>query len=115
LNYIPARLSLPLIACVAAFVPQCSAAKAWRMGLSQHALLPSPNSGWSEAAMAGAIQRRLVGPIWMNGALVTDIWIGDMSDSPASSHEDTVRALMVAIVAGLLSALVAGAALMLAY
>jgi adenosylcobinamide-phosphate synthase len=108
MNYIPARLSLLLIASAALFVPGCSARKAWRIGVSQHGLLPSPNSGWSEAATAGAIQRRLVGPIWMGGALVTDIWLGDSSDPPASSHDDVVRATFVSLTAaGMATALAA--------
>jgi adenosylcobinamide-phosphate synthase len=111
MNFIPARLSLPLIAAVALFVPGCSATKAWRVGLAQHGRLPSPNSGWSEAATAGAIQRRLVGPIWMGGSLVTDVWLGLPSDPPASSHEDIVRAVIVSAVSGCLIALLAAAAL----
>lgn len=106
MNYIPARLSLPLIALVAVFVPGCSAAKAWRMALRQHGVLPSPNSGWSEAATAGAIQRRLVGPIRMRGVLVTDIWLGATSDPPAATHEDMVRATILILATGLLTAFV---------
>jgi adenosylcobinamide-phosphate synthase len=114
MNYIPARLSLPLIAVVALFMPGCSAVKAWGVGISQHALLPSPNSGWSEAATAGAIERRLVGPIWMRGQLVTDIWIGVPSDPPASSHEDVTRAIMLIAATGLLTiGIVAGSLLLL--
>jgi adenosylcobinamide-phosphate synthase len=111
MNYIPARLSLPLIAGASAFVPGCSPVKSWRIGLSQNALLPSPNSGWSEAATAGAIQRRLVGPIWMKGALVTGIWIGVSSDPPASAHEDVTRALRLSAVSGVAFALLTCAAL----
>ena len=29
-----------------------------------------------ERIAAGALRRRLVGPIWLRGALVTDVWIG---------------------------------------
>src|SRR5262249_43439768 len=73
MNYVPARLTYVLVAIAAAIVPACSIRKALRVGWTQHALLPSPNSGWSEAAVAGAIQRRLVGPIWRDGVLVTDL------------------------------------------
>ena len=53
------------------------------VGWRQHAIVPGPNSGWSEAATAGALERRLIGPIWAGGQLVTDIWLGDADDPPA--------------------------------
>lgn len=104
LNFVPARATWLLIAAVAACVPGASARKALACGFRQHAVLPGPNSGWSEAATAGAIQRRLVGPIWMKGEQVTDVWIGDALDPPASEHADVARALRVVVVTGLLAA-----------
>jgi adenosylcobinamide-phosphate synthase len=101
LNFIPARLTWLLIAAVAACVPGASVRKAFTCGLRQHGILPGPNSGWSEAATAGAIQRRLVGPIWMKGAQVTTVWIGDPLDPPASEHADVRRALLVVVTTGL--------------
>lgn len=67
------------------------------MGLRQHGLLLGPNSGWSEAATAGALQRQIVGPIWLNGVLVTDLWICDASDSPLETADDVRRATTLAI------------------
>jgi adenosylcobinamide-phosphate synthase len=113
MNYPTARLTWALIALVAAAVPRCSARKAWRIGLEQHAALPSPNSGWSEAAAAGAIQRRLVGPIWKQGELVTDIWLGDPADPAASTRDDVVRAITVVVAAGLVAILLGEALLLL--
>ena len=73
MNYVPARLTWLLLAIAALVVPGCSAAAdALVVGARQHAILPGPNSGWSEAAAAGALRRRLVGPIWLRGTLVTD-------------------------------------------
>lgn len=37
----------------------------------------SPNAGWPEAAMAGALGLRLAGPRAYGGAVVDDHWIGD--------------------------------------
>lgn len=109
MNYVPARLTWLLIAVVSIVVPGASSRKAFVFGLRHHGVLPGPNSGWSEAATAGAIQRRLVGPIWMKGALVTDVWIGDPLDPPAGEHADVVRGLQVVVAAGLVAAtLVAG-------
>ena len=104
MNFPPARLAWLLIAVGAVFVPRCSLAKAFAVGYRQARLLPSPNSGWPEAATAGAIQRRLLGPVWKNGQMVTDIWLGDPNDPPVSAHEDMVRATAVVVIAGLLAA-----------
>jgi adenosylcobinamide-phosphate synthase len=113
MNFLPARLTWLLIVLVAAVVPTCSARKAFAIGLSQNTLFPSPNSGWSEAATAGAIQRRLVGPVWRGGKLVTDLWIGDPRDPEAATHDDMRRATILIIAAGLLAAILAGSALLL--
>jgi cobalamin biosynthesis protein CobD/CbiB len=39
-------------------------------------MLPSPNSGWSETAAAGALNLTLVGPIWKDDIKVVDQWVG---------------------------------------
>jgi adenosylcobinamide-phosphate synthase len=113
MNYLPARLTWLLIVLVAAVLPTCSARKAFVIGLSQSALFPSPNSGWSEAATAGAIQRRLVGPVWRRGILVTELWIGDPGDPEAATPEDVRRAIVLIIAAGLLAAVMASVGLLL--
>src|SRR5262249_428536 len=115
MNYLPARLSWLLVVFVAAVLPPFSARKAFAVGISQNTLFPSPNSGWSEAATAGAIQRRLVGPIWRQGQLVTDVWIGDPRDPEAATHDDVRRATVLTIAAGLLAAVLAGGALRLVW
>jgi adenosylcobinamide-phosphate synthase len=115
MNFVPARLTWLFIVLVAAVLPSCSARKAFAVGLSQSSLFPSPNSGWSEAATAGAIQRRLVGQIWRGGTLVTDIWIGDPRDPEAATHDDVTRAIILIIAAGLLAAVLAGGALLLVW
>ena len=111
MNFIPARLTWLLIALSALVVPSGSPAKALAFGYRHARLLPSPNSGWPEAATAGAIQRRLLGPIWKDGQLVTDIWLGDPNDPPVSTHADMKRATAVNVMAGLVAAALAVAAL----
>ena len=113
MNFIPARLTWLLLAAVATLLPRCSGMKALRVGWQQHAVLPGPNSGWSEAATAGAIQRRLVGPIWMNGQLVTSIWIGDPKDAPMAIAQEFSLASRLIAMSGATAALVAAAALTL--
>jgi adenosylcobinamide-phosphate synthase len=107
MNYPTARATWMLIAVIAAVLPSCSGLKAWRIGLRQHAILLGPNSGWSEAATAGGIQRRLVGPIWMKGQLVTDLWIGDPKDLPAQSRADVTRSLWLVTTTGLAATMIA--------
>jgi adenosylcobinamide-phosphate synthase len=112
MNYLPARVTWLAICAMALVVPSCSARKAWAVGLTQHALLLGPNSGWSEAATAGAIQRKIVGPIWLKGTLVTALWIGDASDPPLADGADVARALAVVIATGLALAAAACAVLL---
>jgi adenosylcobinamide-phosphate synthase len=112
LNYVPARLTWLLIAGVAAALPHCSGAKALRVGLAQHGILPGPNSGWSEAAAAGAVQRRLVGPIWNDGRLVTALWIGDRDDPPLTSEHDYQRASRLVVLTGICAAMMTTALLL---
>jgi adenosylcobinamide-phosphate synthase len=104
MNYLPARITWLVIAATAAVLPAFSGRKAWRVGLEQHGLLLGPNSGWSEAATAGALERRLVGPIWLEGVLVTDLWVGDASDPPLEKAEDVTRASMLAALTGVVVA-----------
>ena len=107
MNFIPARLTWVLLVAVAAVVPQYSSGKAFFVGLRQHAVLPGPNAGWSEAATAGALQRKLVGPIHLQGRLVTDTWLGDPADPAAGTHDDVVRAMVLVTVTGLVAAALA--------
>ena len=85
-------------------LPAYSGAKAWRVGLRQHAVLLGPNSGWSEAATAGALERRIVGPIWLEGVQVTDLWIGDAADPPLATAGDMTRAMALVALSGLVVA-----------
>jgi adenosylcobinamide-phosphate synthase len=101
MNFVPARLTWLVITVVAVFVPGCSPRKAWHVGLTQHRLLLGPNAGWSEAAAAGALQRRIVGPIWLQGTLVTELWIGDPSDPPLESPGDVRCAMVLIVISGL--------------
>jgi len=107
MNWLPARLTWLFLSFIAMLIPQCSARRALTIGWQQHAVLPGPNSGWSEAAIAGALRRKLIGPIWARGELVTSIWLGDPDDPPASSHQDMWRAALLVGGAGILTAALA--------
>ncbi len=101
-HWLPARLSVPLIATAAAMLhlhPKLAVRAAW----TYHSMLPSPNSGWSEAACAGALRVRLVGPIRYGGQLVTQLYMGD-PDWPADLKGDHLRqALRLTLVCCLLA------------
>ena len=58
--------------------------------------------------MAGALGRRLVGPIWLNGQRVTDRWLGDPADPPLESSHDYERASRLVTASGLCAAVIAG-------
>jgi adenosylcobinamide-phosphate synthase len=100
MNYLPARMTWLVLAGVATLLPACSGVKAWTVGLRQHALLLGPNAGWSEAATAGALRRKLVGPIWLKGVQVTELWIGDAADPPLATAADITRAMILVALSG---------------
>ncbi len=98
MNYLPSRFGAVAIGLVAAVLPGYSGRKAFRIGWQQHALLPGPNKGWSETAASGALEIRLAGPIYKNGALVNTIWIGDTQDREGGSVQDVGRMITLAYV-----------------
>ena len=107
MNLLPARAAWLLIVAAGALVPGASGTRAARIGWSHHAVVPGPNAGWSETALAGAIRRRLAGPIHQRGQLVTDRWIGDPDDPPGGSSSDYRLALRVVAVAAFLTVVAA--------
>lgn len=96
-HWLPARMSVPLIALAAAVLrlhPRLAfgAARRWRR------MMASPNSGWSEAACAGALRVRLIGPISYHGKIVNQAFMGDEewpADLQASHLDQALRLIMV--------------------
>lgn len=76
LNYIPARVTWLFLSLVALIHPKMFGKQALSIAWHQHSMLPSPNSGWSETAAAGALNLKLVGPIWKDDIKVVDQWVG---------------------------------------
>ncbi len=103
MNLLPARAAWLLIAAAGVLIPGASGVRAARIGWLQHAVVPGPNAGWSETALAGAIRRRLAGPIHLRGQLVSDRWIGDPDDPPGGSSSDYRLALRVIAMAAALT------------
>jgi adenosylcobinamide-phosphate synthase len=73
-NWLPARLAGGLLV-LAAFATGRNGAAAWRAMLADAGKHRSPNAGWPEAAMAGALGLALAGPRPYDGAVVEDHWM----------------------------------------
>lgn len=103
LNLVPARLAALMIALAAVAVPRASAgaalAVAWRDARKHR----SPNAGWPEAAMAGALDLALAGPRRYGTELVNDPWLG--AGTAQATAIDIRRALAVLVTACLINAL----------
>ena len=87
-NLIPARLSGLLIVAVSGRW-QDSLACMWR-DAGKHR---SPNAGWPEAALAGALDVRLSGPRVYDGEVTQEPWVNDGAPDP--TPQDLQRGLMV--------------------
>jgi adenosylcobinamide-phosphate synthase len=103
INLPASRLSALWIAAAAVFVAEASSATALETVGHDASKHRSPNAGWPEAAMAGALGLRLAGPRVYHGHLVTDAWMGHgRADLDAS---DIRRALRLYRLACLIQAL----------
>ncbi|WP_421925634.1 adenosylcobinamide-phosphate synthase CbiB [Neoaquamicrobium sediminum] len=76
-NLPASRLCALLICAAAALVPGASPAEAWRAVWRDARYHKSPNAGWPEAAMAGALGLALAGPRSYGGVLVDDVFMGE--------------------------------------
>jgi adenosylcobinamide-phosphate synthase len=99
-NLIPSRLAAILIALAAAIAPTANPARAFRAMWRDAGKHDSPNAGWPEAAMAGALALALGGPRNYLGGIAKSQWIGD--GNPRATGQDIERALLLYGVAGLL-------------
>ncbi len=108
-NLPAARLAAALLVLAAWLVPGARGGRAWRTVWRDARHHRSPNAGWPEAAMAGALGLRLAGPRVYGATRVEDRFMGD--GRAEADGADIVRALVVYRVACLLQlAIVAAAA-----
>lgn len=98
-NLVPARLAAGLLALGAALIPWASAKRALTTMARDAGKHRSPNAGWPEAAMAGALGLSLGGPRQYTGDHADDPWIG--SGSRAAAPADIRRALTINLATGL--------------
>lgn len=91
LNLIPARLA-GLLICLAGL-------GGWRVLWRDHGRHASPNAGWSEAAMAGALGARLGGPIRYDGVLADKPWLGEGAEADLPALRRALRIYVKACLA----------------
>ncbi len=90
-NLIPARLTGLLIAIVTL------SAKAWAVMRADAHNHRSPNAGWPEAAMAGALDVRLSGPRAYHGVITDEPWINDKGAAPDADAIRRALRIMVRV------------------
>lgn len=108
LNYLPARLSLVLIAAAACLLPGMNGRRALLVGWKYRHAHASPNSAWSEAAFAGALGLKLGGPVSYKGMKADYPFIGD--GRLAARAVDLARAVLLMRAATVLGVAVAACA-----
>ena len=109
-NLPASRLTAALFALAAATLPGASPCNALTATLRDAARHRSPNAGWPEAALAGALGLKLSGPRSYNGTLVDDAFMGGSIPraNPNATPADISRALALSVRAlALLAALIA--------
>jgi adenosylcobinamide-phosphate synthase len=112
-NWLPARMAAFLILAASLCLPGTTPTAGWRALWRDASHHRSPNAGWPEAAMAGALGLRLAGPRRYAGQLVNDAWMGE--GRAAATPDDIRRALLVyALACGIAAVLLVLAALLVA-
>jgi adenosylcobinamide-phosphate synthase len=101
-NLVPARISGLLLAAAALFAENARPSRALAIMLRDGRKHRSPNAGWPEGAMAGALGLALAGPRRYAEGVIADPWVGDGTARAATS--DIVRALSLYKLACLIEA-----------
>ncbi|MCP4671264.1 MAG: cobalamin biosynthesis protein CobD [Desulfobacula sp.] len=81
-NFIPARISVLIIALSTALLSMEKSILSFKIGFSQGFYHKSPNAGYPEAAFSGALKIRLGGPSFYHGSLVEKPYIGKEFQDP---------------------------------
>jgi adenosylcobinamide-phosphate synthase len=110
LNLVPARLAGLVLAMAALVLPDASPGGAFSAMRRDAPLHRSPNAGWPEAAMAGALGLALAGPRRYGGAIVEDNWMnagGRREASAADIQRGLALYVLACIIQAILVALIA--------
>lgn len=112
-NLIPARLSGALIILVAMLTPGLDGRQAVRAMLTDARAHRSPNAGWPEAAMAGALGLALAGPRRYGAEIVADAWMNAAGrrEATAADIRRAVRVMQRAAALAVVLAVIGAAAL----
>ena len=81
-NFIPARLSVLIIAMAGFILSKKRGIMALKNAMKEGRCHKSPNAGFPEAAFAGALGVSLGGPNYYHGALVTKPYLGSQFNAP---------------------------------
>ena len=103
LNLIPARLAGLFLIFASAFVPTAKPLKSIKIMLRDSRFHRSPNAGWPEGAMAGALGLSLAGPRQYTNLTENDPWIGEGKKNV--TPKDITKALYLYSVACLINAM----------
>jgi adenosylcobinamide-phosphate synthase len=110
LNLVPARLAGLVLGMAALVLPDASPGRAFSAMRRDAPLHRSPNAGWPEAAMAGALGLALAGPRRYGGAIVEDNWMnagGRREASAADIQRGLALYVLACIIQAILVALIA--------
>ncbi len=102
MSFIPALISWLVLSGAAFFYPQLSGSNALKIGWRDHFKLPSFNAGWCEATVAGALKIKLCGPIWRDGRLAHNVWLGRQGDREGATVKDIKLVNSLALIASLI-------------
>lgn len=95
-NFIPARLSVPVIAAATRLLSG-NGRRAMQTGIREGKHHSSPNAGYPEAAFAGALNVRLGGPNYYHGVLVKKPYIGGRFGDTRIGHIARACELMIVV------------------
>jgi len=107
-NFVPARITAVLLSLAAWCLPGASGREAFRISLRDGRKHASPNSGYPEAAVAGALGMRLGGPSAYGGLVLAKPYIGEARDDfGKKSIEMSIRLMYCATTFAVLAAVLA--------
>jgi len=96
-NFLPARLAGLLLVASAFVLPGANGRRALRVMFRDARKHRSPNAGWQESAVAGALDLALAGPRRYPHEVVDDAWMGDgRADIGEKEIHETLRLYLIA-------------------
>jgi adenosylcobinamide-phosphate synthase len=110
-NFVPARIAGLLLVAAALVHPEAAPGAAWKAMWRDARRHRSPNAGWQEAPLAGALGLALAGPRRYHGTIVEDAWMGEGGRREAGPADIRRGLVLYRLAAALVIVLVAAALL----